>query len=95
MSVITPFNFAYYARYTIEEIIIRPILMIVIRSSSGIGVISEVVHGFDAAFASSKEFAVYQVDAAGGKKSSKNSGKLPTCFVSYPLSPHIIDYDQL
>lgn len=53
------------------------------------------MYGFDVAFASSKEFSVYQVDTGGAKKSSRNSGKLPTCFVSYPLSPHIIDYDQL
>jgi len=56
---VTPLNFAFFSKYTIEEMIIYPILALLQHSPQLKG-FEEVVHSFDRSVVQFKEFALYQ-----------------------------------
>lgn len=97
LYLITPVNYAYYGRYTVEELLVRPILGIVWGTVGMVGVGGGVVYGFDVAYGSSREFAIKQVGRVADRngRRNRNTVKSPTCFVSYPVIPTQIQYQQL
>ena len=77
LHIVTPLNFAFYSKYTLEEMILYPILAL-LQGSAQLRPFDDVVHSFDRSVVQFKEFALYQPE--------EPSKDLP-CFVSLPEDP--------
>ena len=75
--IITPLNFAFFNKYTLEEMIIFPILAL-LQHSDRLKGFEEVVHSFDRSVVVFKEFKLYQPN--------EQAKDLP-CFLSFPNDP--------